>query len=429
MRYILVFLLSILTVLAFSQPVQRNTNVTAIDAKLRIDSSVRLPLDTLLSADSGSLAYRNQRLWVKVGTIGRQWTSVVDSAWTLRGNTTGRSIDTLGKLDAGVIDFINNNSRWLRVYNSGRQWFGAGTPSDSIAFNFYGNHRIQGTSTILANSPRILLQSPNDSLGRIDFSEIASTFGTYLEYNGANNRMNFGRRFGGNDAVAFYIESQSLLPYIIANERIDLINSDTIRLNLIANGDRVASIRFGDGGNNFGGYIINNGSQNRLIFGYRVANTDNNAFFIKESTPTQVNFNNAVIIADSTVNNRRLYVNGTVGINKDSLPIRTTEQWFVQADTTTNQLVRQRIIAGTAVWEGSVVNANSTIDIPFTVSGVAVGDEIAYSVPTAVQVAGLMYNVFVSNSNEVTVRVANVTTSNITITTGVYNFNVRVFKR
>lgn len=76
----------------------------------------------------------------------------------------------------------------------------------------------------------------------------------------------------------------------------------------------------------------------------------------------------------------------------------------------------------TASLNFGTVNANSTKDLTITVSGAASGNVVALGAPSVVD--GISFTAFVSSANTVTVRAANVTTSNITLSSS--NFTIKI---
>lgn len=69
---------------------------------------------------------------------------------------------------------------------------------------------------------------------------------------------------------------------------------------------------------------------------------------------------------------------------------------------------RKRAILASATLDFASIAANTASELTVTVAGAAVGDVVAVGAPDAIE-AGLIVSGYVSDVNEVTVRVANVT--------------------
>lgn len=71
-----------------------------------------------------------------------------------------------------------------------------------------------------------------------------------------------------------------------------------------------------------------------------------------------------------------------------------------------------KVLSGSASLNFPSISAAGQQDLTITVTGAAVGDEVALALPAA-PTAGLIFNAFVSATNTVTVRASNITASPI----------------
>lgn len=76
--------------------------------------------------------------------------------------------------------------------------------------------------------------------------------------------------------------------------------------------------------------------------------------------------------------------------------------------TVTPGATLNKLRTATATLDFPSINAVSQADLTITVTGAAVGDEVALALPAA-PTAGIVFNAFVSATNTVTVRATNVT--------------------
>jgi hypothetical protein len=78
--------------------------------------------------------------------------------------------------------------------------------------------------------------------------------------------------------------------------------------------------------------------------------------------------------------------------------------------TETVGAVLTKILTASASLNFPSISAVSQADLTITVTGAAVGDEVAMALPAA-PAAGIVFNAFVSATNTVTIRATNVTAS------------------
>ena len=83
-----------------------------------------------------------------------------------------------------------------------------------------------------------------------------------------------------------------------------------------------------------------------------------------------------------------------------------------------------KILTATASLNFPSINAASQADLTITVTGAAVGDEVAMALPAA-PAAGIVFNAFVSAANTVTIRATNVTAA--PVDPAAANYSVLVF--
>ena len=85
----------------------------------------------------------------------------------------------------------------------------------------------------------------------------------------------------------------------------------------------------------------------------------------------------------------------------------------------------ESVLANSASLNFAEIAAAASADLTITVTGAAVGDEVAVGLPAA-PTAGIIYQAFVSAANTVTVRATNITAS--PVNPAAQTFSVAVFK-
>lgn len=85
----------------------------------------------------------------------------------------------------------------------------------------------------------------------------------------------------------------------------------------------------------------------------------------------------------------------------------------------------ESVLANSASLNFAEIAAAASADLTITVTGAAVGDEVALGLPAA-PTAGIIYQAFVSAANTVTVRATNITAS--PVNPAAQTFSVAVFK-
>ena len=78
-----------------------------------------------------------------------------------------------------------------------------------------------------------------------------------------------------------------------------------------------------------------------------------------------------------------------------------------------------KILSGSASLNFPSIAAAEQADLTITVTGAAVGDEVALALPAA-PAAGLVFNAFVSAANTVTIRASNITAAAVDAAAATY---------
>lgn len=86
-------------------------------------------------------------------------------------------------------------------------------------------------------------------------------------------------------------------------------------------------------------------------------------------------------------------------------PVISQNGFIVGSGSTIN-----KILTASASLNFPSISAASQADLTITVTGAAVGDEVAMALPAA-PAAGIVFNAFVSATNTVTIRASNITGS------------------